>query len=104
VTLVHDFTCSYGAVLSLAMRGDTIYGGCQDGHVKILDLETKTLIRTIIVQEVGDRPLSLINASHTQTLQGVDVLSLSLIGSDLYTCSANGQVQVRSSNSCMFHF
>ncbi|KAF5327950.1 hypothetical protein D9758_016773 [Tetrapyrgos nigripes] len=75
VELVHDFTCSYGAVLSLVIRGDTIYGGCQDGHVKVLDLETKTLIRTIIVQE------------------GVDVLSLSLIGSDLYTCSANGQIQ-----------
>ncbi|THU93407.1 glutathione degradosome [Dendrothele bispora CBS 962.96] len=74
-TLEHNFPCSYGAVLSLIIQGDTIYGGCQDGHVKVLDLETRSLVRTIIVQE------------------GVDILSLSLIDSDLYTCSASGQVQ-----------
>jgi di- and tripeptidase len=33
-------------------KGDTIYAGCQDGCVKVLDLETKTLIRTVIVEEV----------------------------------------------------
>ncbi|KAK7441816.1 hypothetical protein VKT23_016478 [Stygiomarasmius scandens] len=73
--LEHNFSCSYGAVLSLVIQGDTIYGGCQDGHVKVLDLETNSLVRTILVQE------------------GVDILSLSLIDSELYTCSANGQVQ-----------
>ncbi|EPQ54686.1 glutathione degradosome [Gloeophyllum trabeum ATCC 11539] len=75
LTLLHTFECCHGAVLSLTVRGDTIFAGCQDGYVKIWDLETKTLVRTIIVQE------------------GVDVLSLSMLYSDLYTCSANGQVQ-----------
>jgi WD40 repeat protein len=52
-SIVHTFTCSQGAVLSIAVRdSDTIYVGCQDGYVKVWDLETKTLIRTLIVQEV----------------------------------------------------
>lgn len=50
-TFVHEFECTHGAVLAVLARGDTIYAGCQDGYVKVLDLETKTLVRTIIVQE-----------------------------------------------------
>ncbi|KAL0579213.1 hypothetical protein V5O48_002775 [Marasmius crinis-equi] len=72
--LAHTFACYHGAVLSIVAQGNTAYAGCQDGHVKILDLETQTLVRTLIVQE------------------GIDILSLSLIQSDLYTSSANGQV------------
>ncbi|KZT19994.1 glutathione degradosome [Neolentinus lepideus HHB14362 ss-1] len=75
LTLAHTFDCCHGAVLSLTARGDTVFAGCQDGYVKVWDLETKVLVRTIIVQE------------------GVDILSLSMLHSDLYTCSANGQVQ-----------
>ena len=48
--------------------------------MKVFDLETKTLVRTIIAQE------------------GVDILSLSMIDTDLYTCSANGQIQRWSAN------
>jgi di- and tripeptidase len=51
--LVHTFECNHGAVLSLVVRGDTIFAGCQDGYVKVFDVETKTLVRTIIVQEVS---------------------------------------------------
>ncbi|KAK7039186.1 hypothetical protein VNI00_010091 [Paramarasmius palmivorus] len=76
--LEHTFQCYHGAVLSIVVQGETVYAGCQDGHVKVLDLETRILVRTIIVQE------------------GIDVLSLSLIQSDLYTCSANGQVMRHS--------
>ncbi|EEB98461.1 hypothetical protein MPER_02022, partial [Moniliophthora perniciosa FA553] len=72
--LEHTFQCYHGAVLSIVIQGETVYAGCQDGHVKVLDLETRTLVRTIIIQE------------------GIDILSLSLIQSDLYTCSANGRV------------
>ncbi|KAJ8090465.1 hypothetical protein PM082_019063 [Marasmius tenuissimus] len=72
--LVHTFSCYHGAVLSIVGQGNTVYAGCQDGHVKILDLETRTVIRTLIVQE------------------GIDILSLSMIQSDLYASSANGQV------------
>ncbi|KAF9462984.1 hypothetical protein BDZ94DRAFT_1259816 [Collybia nuda] len=73
--LMHEFECTHGAILALVARGDTIYAGCQDGYVKVLDLETKTLVRTIIVQE------------------GVDILSMSKIDSDLYTCSSNGWIK-----------
>ncbi|KXN88158.1 putative di- and tripeptidase DUG2 [Leucoagaricus sp. SymC.cos] len=74
-TLVHEFDCGHGAVLALDSRGDTIAAGCQDGYVKLLDLETKTFIRTIIVHE------------------GVDILSLSISDGDLYTFSASGCVK-----------
>lgn len=49
--LVHEFACDHGAVLALVAEGDTIYAGCQDGYVRVFDLETRTLVRTIIVQE-----------------------------------------------------
>ncbi|KAJ3514190.1 hypothetical protein NLJ89_g2516 [Agrocybe chaxingu] len=74
--LLHEFTCNHGAVLALVAKGDTVYAGCQDGYVKVLDLETRTLVRTIIVQE------------------GIDILAMSMLDSDLYTCSANGWVKV----------
>ena len=51
--LQYTFECNQGAVLSIAVRGETIYAGCQDGYVKVLDLETRTLVRTIIVHEVN---------------------------------------------------
>lgn len=50
--LEHTFECEQGAVLAVVVRGDTIYAGCQDGYVKVWDLETKTLVRRIIVSEV----------------------------------------------------
>jgi len=40
------------------VRGETIYAGCQDGYIKVLDLETRTLVRTIIVHEVNNQILS----------------------------------------------
>lgn len=55
-TLQHTFECGYGAVLSIVSRGDTIFAGCQDGVVKVLDLETKTLVRSLIISEVGPYP------------------------------------------------
>ncbi|KAF9568808.1 glutathione degradosome [Agrocybe pediades] len=73
--LVHEFDCNHGAVLALVSEGDTLYAGCQDGYVKIFDLETKTLVRTIIVQE------------------GIDIIAMSMLGSDLYTCTANGWIK-----------
>ncbi|KAG1743250.1 glutathione degradosome [Suillus paluster] len=80
LNMMHSFDCQHGAVLSLAASGETIYAGCQDGHVKVLDVETRTLVRSIIVQE------------------NVDVLSLSIMQSDLYTCSANGYIHRWSSS------
>ena len=51
--LLHTFDCGAGAVLALAVRGDTVYAGCQDGLVKVWDLETRTLVRTLLVVEVS---------------------------------------------------
>ncbi|KZW01583.1 glutathione degradosome [Exidia glandulosa HHB12029] len=74
--LQHTFHAGEGGgVLSLVARSGTVYAGCQAGFVKVWDLETRTLVRTIIAQE------------------NVDVLSLSMVDSDLYGCSANGMVQ-----------
>ncbi|TFK20012.1 glutathione degradosome [Coprinopsis marcescibilis] len=74
-TLEHQFELNHGAILAIVAHGDTIFAGCQDGYVKVLDLETKTLIRTIIVAE------------------GIDILSMSMLNSDLFTCSADGWVK-----------
>ncbi|KAG8911162.1 hypothetical protein FRC00_006970, partial [Tulasnella sp. 408] len=75
ITLLHTFYAQVGGVLSIISRNGNIYAGCQSGHVKIWDIETKTLVRTIIAQE------------------NVDVLSLSMTDGELYTCSAGGCIQ-----------
>ncbi|EJF61051.1 Zn-dependent exopeptidase [Dichomitus squalens LYAD-421 SS1] len=77
--LIHTFDCGVGAVLALVVRGDTVFAGCQDGLVKVWDLETRTLVRTLLVVE------------------NVDILSMSMLHSDLYVCSANGDIQRWSS-------
>lgn len=67
-SLQHTFDCGEGAVLAVVVRGDTVYAGCQDGYVKVLDLETRTLVRTIIVNEVGrsetELPIICVDTSH----------------------------------------
>ncbi|CDO74568.1 hypothetical protein BN946_scf184771.g4 [Trametes cinnabarina] len=83
--LLHTFDCGAGAVLALAVRGDTVFAGCQDGLVKVWDLETRTLVRTLLVVELWACPRLL--------FQNVDILSMSILHSDLYVCSANGDVQ-----------
>ena len=39
-------------MLSLVARDDTVYAGCQDGCVAVWDLETGSLVRLILAQEV----------------------------------------------------
>ena len=90
---MHTFSFNHGAVLTLAVNGDTVYAGCQDGYVKVLDLETKTLIRTIIVQEVRSHQNTCSNL-FMYVSKGMDILSICRLGSSLYTCSANGWVKV----------
>ncbi|KAG8893744.1 hypothetical protein FRC01_013378, partial [Tulasnella sp. 417] len=75
ITLLHTFHAQVGGVLSIITRNGNIYAGCQGGHVKIWDIETKTLVRTIIAQE------------------NVDILSLSMTDGELYTCAAGGCIQ-----------
>ncbi|KZS96118.1 glutathione degradosome [Sistotremastrum niveocremeum HHB9708] len=75
VTWVHTFSGCDGGVLSLVARNGTIYAGCQGGHVKVYDLDTRTLVRTIMMPDNSD------------------ILSLSMIDTDLYTSSASGWVR-----------
>lgn len=97
--LQHTFHAGEGGgVLSLAARSGTVYAGCQAGFVKVWDLETRTLVRTIIAQEVRLLHILLESYRSNPARQNVDVLSLSMIDSDLYGCSANGMVQRWSSS------
>lgn len=109
---VHKFDCGRGAVLSLVTRGEAIYAGCQDGYVtvgrpilfelesvsdihragKVWDLETKTLVRSILVHEVSLSPTFL--RIKTDVPQNCAVLSLSMLRSDLYTCCEDGLLKV----------
>ncbi|KAN0141012.1 Zn-dependent exopeptidase [Lactarius tabidus] len=73
--LLSTIECTHGAILSLVTREEILYAGCQDGYVRVWDLQTNGFVRTIMVQE------------------NVAALSLSILGSDLYTCSADGQVK-----------
>ena len=50
--LLHTFECCTGAVLAVAVHGETVYAGCQDGNLKVWDLETRTLVRVLITSEV----------------------------------------------------
>lgn len=50
--LLHTFECCTGAVLAVVVRGETVYAGCQDGNLKVWDLETRTLVRVLITSEV----------------------------------------------------
>lgn len=51
--LLDTFECNQGGVLSLVVRDGTVYAGCQDGCVAVWDLETKSLVRLILAQEVN---------------------------------------------------
>lgn len=77
--LIHTFSCAHGAVLSLAVRGhDTVFAGCQDGFVDVLDLDTKTVVRVLSITA------------------GEDVLALSILQGDLYAGEAAGVIQVNT--------
>jgi di- and tripeptidase len=93
--LVHTFEVGRGAVLAVVARGETAYAGCQDGYVTVWDLDTKTLVRAIIVQEVRVLLLRVRGREILTDVQNVAILSLSLLHSDLYVTSEDGHVQAR---------
>lgn len=51
--LVFEYQCDSGAIYAIVARGQTVFAGCQDGCVKVFDLETKTFVRRITGQEVS---------------------------------------------------
>jgi di- and tripeptidase len=68
-----EFSELSGGVLSLAYRDSLLYAGLQDGEILIWDLETGACIRTIDAHEA-------------------DVLSMSVLGGEVYTAAADGRV------------
>lgn len=88
----HAFTGCDGGVLSIVTRDGTIYAGCQDGYIKVWDQETKTLVRTLLV----NTPPKTSDPRRKQLKS--DVLSLTIVGGDLYACLGNGWCQRWSSN------
>ncbi|QRV92322.1 Gly-Xaa carboxypeptidase [Ceratobasidium sp. AG-Ba] len=68
-----------GAVLALVVRDGTVFAGGQAGRVAVWDVESLALVRVLVAAE------------------GVDVLSLSVLGQDLYACTADGYVHRWSS-------
>ncbi|KAG8768281.1 hypothetical protein FRC12_005667, partial [Ceratobasidium sp. 428] len=68
-----------GAVLALAVRDGMVFAGGQAGRVAVWDVESLALVRVLVAAE------------------GVDVLSLSVLGQDLYACTADGYVHRWSS-------
>ena len=76
--LLHTFDCGAGAVLAIVARGDTVYAGCQDGLVKVWDLETRTLVRTLLVVEVNpplhrfQTSLIIISSEHRHSIDVTD--------------------------------
>lgn len=79
-----------GAVLSLAVRDNSslLFAGLQDGDIKVWDLETGACIRSIQVHEMD-----------------VDVLSMSVLGSDVYTAGGDGEIiRVNEEFDCTARF
>ena len=71
--MLRGFSELTGAVLSLAVRDSLLFAGMQDGEIVVWDLETGACIRTIEAHEA-------------------DVLTMTVLGSDVYTAAADGRV------------
>lgn len=71
--LIQNFTSLNGAVHCFAVRDSLLYAGQQDGEIKTWDLETGACIRSIQAHEA-------------------DVLTMCVLGDDVYTAAADGRV------------
>lgn len=71
--LVRSFSDLAGAVFSLGVRDSLLYAGLQDGEIDVWDLETGSCVRSIHAHEA-------------------DVLSMTVLGGDVYTAAGDGRV------------
>ena len=71
--LIKTFNNLNGAVHSFAIRDSLLYAGLQEGEIVVWDLETNSCIRSI--------------EAHV-----ADVLTMSVLGQDVYTAAADGRV------------
>jgi len=70
---LRTFSDLSGAVFSLEVRDSLLYAGLQDGEIDVWDLETGSCIRSIHAHEA-------------------DVLSMAVLGGDVYTAAGDGRV------------
>lgn len=70
---LRSFSDLAGAVFSLGVRDSLLYAGLQDGEIDVWDLETGSCIRSIHAHEA-------------------DVLSMTVLGGDVYTAAGDGRV------------
>ncbi|WRT68195.1 uncharacterized protein IL334_005170 [Kwoniella shivajii] len=73
LNLIREFNSLPGGVLSFAVRDFLLYAGLQAGEIVVWDLETGACIRTIEAHDA-------------------DVLSMSVLGGDVYTAAADGRI------------
>ncbi|WWD18890.1 hypothetical protein CI109_103345 [Kwoniella shandongensis] len=73
LTLVRHFDALPGGVLSFAVRDSLLYAGLQGGEIIVWDMETSACVRTIEAHDA-------------------DVMAMTVLGSDVYTTSADGRV------------
>ncbi|KAL7423602.1 hypothetical protein Q5752_001183 [Cryptotrichosporon argae] len=73
LVLLREFQDLSGAVYSLVVRDALLFAGLQDGEIVVWDLETAARIRTIEAHET-------------------DVMTMSVLGGDVYTAAADGLV------------
>ncbi|ORY35351.1 hypothetical protein BCR39DRAFT_508937 [Naematelia encephala] len=71
--ILRTFDNLSGAVLSFVVRDSLLYAGLQAGEIVVWDLETGALIRTIEAHDA-------------------DVLTMAVLGGDVYTAAADGKV------------
>lgn len=74
LSFLKEFDGLAGAVLSLASRDSLLYAGLQDGEIDVWDLETGSRIRTIEAHDA-------------------DVMAMIVLGCDVYTGAADGDVR-----------
>jgi di- and tripeptidase len=97
LTEKHTFSGCEDGVLSLVARNGIIYAGCRDGQIKIFDQDTKTLLRTLLVNAPPALPSSVSHQADSKT-RNTDVLDMSVIAGGLYACLGNGWCQCWSSS------
>lgn len=86
LTHLKSFEGLAGAVLSFAVRDSLLFAGIQDGETAVWDLETGACIRTIEAHDV-------------------DVMTITVLGDDVYTAAADGKVlRVNSEFDCTAAF
>lgn len=72
--LLHTLSGADGGVLTIVIKDGLLFAGAQDGDIRVWDLDTFQLVRSIIAHDD-------------------DVLAMSIRDQNLYSCSADGMIK-----------